>query len=225
MPLLVQFGPIPTNPAEWNRFFRGLTVTPDTETVTTESIVDDAVTPAKLSEAYYTETELDGGQLDTQYYTETELDAGQLNTLYYTETELDAGQLDTRYYTETEVNTLLAAKTATGTFTGTLTGCTTTPTDTIRYDRSHDLITLYIPQINATSNTTAMTITGGSAAMYPTRAQRVPFTIQDSGTEQLGIIEVGTDGVLTSYSDVAGAAFTGSGTKGVELQTITYSIK
>jgi len=52
---------------------------------------------------YYTETELDGGQLDNRYYTETELDAGQLDNRYYTETELDAGQLDTRYFTETEL--------------------------------------------------------------------------------------------------------------------------
>ena len=58
----------------------------------------------QLDTIYYTETELDAGQLDTIYYTETELDAGQLNNLYYTETELDAGQLDTRYYTETELN-------------------------------------------------------------------------------------------------------------------------
>ena len=63
---------------------------------------------------YYTETELDAGQLDSRYYTETELDAGQLDNRYYTETEidagyytkteLDAGQLDNRYYTETEID-------------------------------------------------------------------------------------------------------------------------
>jgi len=41
---------------------------------------------------------------DDLYYTETELDAGQLDNQYYTETELDGGQLDTRYYTETEIN-------------------------------------------------------------------------------------------------------------------------
>lgn len=51
---------------------------------------------------YYTETELDGGQLDARYYTETELDGGQLDTRYYTETELDGGQLDARYFTESE---------------------------------------------------------------------------------------------------------------------------
>ena len=43
---------------------------------------------------------------DGRYYTETELDAGQLDNRYYTETELDAGQLDNRYYTETEVDTI-----------------------------------------------------------------------------------------------------------------------
>ena len=44
--------------------------------------------------------------LDGRYYTETELDAGQLDNRYYTETELDAGQLDNRYYTETEADSL-----------------------------------------------------------------------------------------------------------------------
>ena len=43
---------------------------------------------------------------DSRYYTETELDAGQLDNRYYTETELDAGQLDNRYYTESEVDTI-----------------------------------------------------------------------------------------------------------------------
>jgi len=69
---------------------------------------------------YYTETELDNGQLDNRYYTETEVD-GIITTVsgdivnqiptnfddqYYTETELDNGQLDNRYYTEAEVDTI-----------------------------------------------------------------------------------------------------------------------
>ena len=58
----------------------------------------------ELDSRYYTETELDNGQLNSLYYTETELDGGQLNSLYYTETELDNGQLDSRYYTETELD-------------------------------------------------------------------------------------------------------------------------
>ena len=47
---------------------------------------------------------------DDRYYTETELDAGQLDNRYYTETELNAGQLDNRYFTETEVTTALGLK-------------------------------------------------------------------------------------------------------------------
>ena len=62
------------------------------------------LTNGELDSRYYTETELDAGQLNSLYYTETELDGGQLNTLYYTETELDNGQLDSRYYTETELD-------------------------------------------------------------------------------------------------------------------------
>ena len=58
----------------------------------------------ELDSRYYTETELDAGQLNNLYYTEAELDGGQLNSLYYTETELDNGQLDSRYYTETELD-------------------------------------------------------------------------------------------------------------------------
>ena len=66
---------------------------------------------------YYTETELNNGQLDNQYYTETELDpsasagANVLDARYYTETELSptanagANVLDGRYYTETELGT------------------------------------------------------------------------------------------------------------------------
>lgn len=43
---------------------------------------------------------------DGRYYTETELDAGQLDNRYYTETELDAGQLDNRYFTESELGAI-----------------------------------------------------------------------------------------------------------------------
>lgn len=52
---------------------------------------------------YYTELELDAGQLDNRYYTETEVNILFLN--YYTRTQLDNGVLDSRYYTETELST------------------------------------------------------------------------------------------------------------------------
>ena len=49
---------------------------------------------------YYTETELDGGQLDNRYYTETELNSGQLDNRYFTETELNGGALNSLYLTQ-----------------------------------------------------------------------------------------------------------------------------
>ena len=59
---------------------------------------------------YYTQTDLNGGQLDNRYYTETELDGGQLDNRYYTETELNPlaattgdNVLDARYYRESEL--------------------------------------------------------------------------------------------------------------------------
>jgi len=64
---------------------------------------------------YYTETELNNGQLNDIYYTETELNNGQLNNLYYTETELNNGQLDNLYYTKLQIDTSLSGKVSTST--------------------------------------------------------------------------------------------------------------
>jgi len=43
---------------------------------------------------------------DARYYTQTQLNNGQLDSRYYTETELNNGQLDSRYYTEAETLSL-----------------------------------------------------------------------------------------------------------------------
>lgn len=56
---------------------------------------------------YYTQDELDNGQLDSRYYTESEVDSMFSATEGYTQDELDNGVLDTRYYTESEINSLL----------------------------------------------------------------------------------------------------------------------
>ena len=85
---------------------------------------------AQLDDRYYTQTELDNGQLDSLYISPDELDlvSGHLqdridekaelihthDDRYYTETELNTGQLDNRYYTETEMDVLLADESDSG---------------------------------------------------------------------------------------------------------------
>lgn len=44
-----------------------------------------------------------GTEHDSFYYTESELDAGQLSNRYYTKGELTGGQLDSRYYTKSQL--------------------------------------------------------------------------------------------------------------------------
>ena len=60
---------------------------------------------------------------DSRYYTETELDAGQLDSRYYTEDEVDTALSDKsdtththddRYYTESEVDDAIAAGAGSG---------------------------------------------------------------------------------------------------------------
>ncbi len=110
------------------------------------------------------------------------------------------------------------------TFTGTLTGCTTTPTGTVKYTRNGKFVTLSIPQISATSNSTAATITGAPTSIAPATAKRCLVRVQDNGTASLGLAEIGTGGVITLYLGATAAVFTGSGTKSIEACSITYSL-
>lgn len=106
----------------------------------------------------------------------------------------------------------------------TLTGCTTSPSGTARFVQQGKLVTLYIPAITATSNTTAASLTGLPAGLWPARAQTVLCIVQDNGTRTTGLLTFGTGGAMDFGKDVGGAVFTNSGTKGVQLQTITYSL-
>jgi len=97
-----------------------------------------------------TEVVNDSHTHDTRYYTETELNAGQLNNLYYTESELNAGQLDNRYYTETESNTLLSAKAdlVSPVFTGT----PTAPTAGTLTNNTQIATTAFVKDVLSTAN-------------------------------------------------------------------------
>lgn len=109
-----------------------------------------------------------------------------------------------------------------GTYTGTLTGCTTSPTGTLRYQPKDNVVTLYIPTLSATSNTTAMTITGMPAAIRPARQQRCHVRVQDNGVTNEGSCIVETSGVLSLSFGPTETSWTASGTKGIFYSTITY---
>lgn len=114
---------------------------------------------------------------------------------------------------------------AEGSFTATLTGCTTSPTGTVYYVRQGKQVTLNVPAISGTSNTTAATLTGLPATLYPARAETVLARITDNGTTTVGLAVIGTDGTITLYASAAAAAFTNSGTKGVAAVSLTYSLR
>lgn len=110
-----------------------------------------------------------------------------------------------------------------GTYTGTLTGCTTSPTGTIDYRVDGDVVTLNIPSIIGTSNSTACTITGMPAAIRPTAQRSDIGTVSENSVGSLGRYVIETSGVLTLNVN-ASTAFTAAGTKGSVPCTITYKL-
>ena len=64
------------------------------------------------NDIYYTETELDAGQLDTRYYTKSEITGGTLDNRYYTQTWIqnhyyDTDDIDDNFYTTGQTLSLL----------------------------------------------------------------------------------------------------------------------
>jgi hypothetical protein len=117
-----------------------------------------------------------------------------------------------------------------GTFTGTLTGCTTSPTATFDWVRVGPIATVYGPRtsLNATSNTTAMTVTGLPAALTPVRTSSFNLcSVDDNGVQVYGCVSIsGTTLTFANGLATPNASFTGSGTKGVPLQglQVTFSL-
>jgi hypothetical protein len=152
-----------------------------------------------------------------------ELDSGG-NTIVDTNlfvSKRTATTLPDAFYVASLRNNLKIGSLNVGSYTGTLTGCTTSPTGTIEYSVSGDQITLEIPTISGTSNTTAATVTGMPASIRPIAPQVVVGRTTDNGTDAVSLIDIGTNGTLTLYY-AASLTFTGSGTKGTKLCTVTY---
>ena len=112
-----------------------------------------------------------------------------------------------------------------GTFTATLTGCTTSPTANVTYVKVGRMVTISIPTLTGTSNTTACTLTGMPAALYAAVANvsQHARVIDNGNNVTTGVMIMGATGTITMFTTAAGGAFTNSGTKGVDAVSITYA--
>lgn len=108
------------------------------------------------------------------------------------------------------------------TFTATLTGVDSTVTGTVTYSTAGRVVVASFPDMTGTSDSTAATLTGLPAALYPALDQTLPCRITDNGTTVWGYVKITTDGAITLGADASGAAFTASGTKGVQETVLTW---
>ena len=106
----------------------------------------------------------------------------------------------------------------------TLSGGTTTPSANLRCNVDADIVTINTPTITVTSNTTAATLATLPTYLRPIVQQIVFARVIDNGATVLGLFIVNTNGVITLAVGADGGAFTNSGTKGIAVNTLTYSL-
>ena len=109
-------------------------------------------------------------------------------------------------------------------YTGTGTGFTTSPTVTVTYTRIGNVVTMNLPGISATSNSTLMTVTGGPVTMRPATSKYVISIIEDNGVVKTSTAAISSTGEIVFYSDVFGGAFTASGTKAFATMSFSYTV-
>ena len=112
-----------------------------------------------------------------------------------------------------------------GSFTFTGTGFTTSPTKTAYYTKIGDQVTVQLPDITGTSNTTAMTITGLPVALRSARAYVFFTLVYNASVTYNGHIYGAHANAVSVYWDAGESAFTASGVKGITNNvSITYTI-
>jgi len=124
--------------------------------------------------------------------------------------------------TSSDANTLDDYREAS--FTLTATGMTTSPTGTAKAVKTGNMVTMTLPSITGTSNTSAFTLTGVPSALRPASTVSCVLTVLDSGVRTLSICAILSDGSITLQRDIANTAFTSSGTKGIDLISVAYIV-
>lgn len=108
-------------------------------------------------------------------------------------------------------------------FTATLTGISgTDPTATIQVLWEGDAVRLVMPGLQGTSDSTAATLTGMPASMFPASTQTIPMRVIDNGTGQAGYGEISTAGVITLRLGNGSALFTAANAKGISAFNASY---
>lgn len=112
----------------------------------------------------------------------------------------------------------------TTTSTGTTTGCTTAPTSTLQFTKIGGLVTVRMPGVTCTSNSTGFTLTGAIPAGYQTAGTAVVFVnVTDNGTGQCGTGTLTASSSTFTLSLCGTASFTASGTKGFANTQFSYT--
>jgi hypothetical protein len=207
-------------------------------TALTSGTIPDARFPATLPAASganltaLNATQLTSGTVPDARFPATLPAASGANLTALNATNISSGTLDNdrlpatiNAATDLQINSVPIF--ASGTFTVTLTGCTTSPTGTATWYRAGNIVTLLLPAISATSNTTSCTFTGLPAAIQPaTLAQqlcRIAFADNTTTTSDVSASIAAGSGTITFIKGLLSTTFTSSGTKGVSLASaITY---
>lgn len=114
----------------------------------------------------------------------------------------------------------------TGSFVLTAVGCTTSPTVNAQYSITGNLVTLTIPPISGTSNSTSFSLSGLPAFLQPLTTANV-FTIRgtdNSATATNVGLNITTSSTIVLQNNDTTAGWTASGTKGINKSTVTYSL-
>jgi hypothetical protein len=113
-----------------------------------------------------------------------------------------------------------------GNYNGTLTGLTSgAVTCTVNYTRVGDIVSLSWAGSTGTSNTTALTMTGMPASIWPGSAKsNFQLPVVNNGSNVAGNLSIGISGVMTFGVGITGgtSGFTNSGTKGLLDMVVTY---
>ena len=117
--------------------------------------------------------------------------------------------------------------TARGSFIATATGFATNPTGPVDWFAAGRSVTLNIrnaTNLSGTSNATTMQLNGIPSFLYPITTQQLQIDASDSGTYAFGLATLSNAGLFNCYKTPNLAAFTNSGTKGINTMPMTYTL-